>query len=145
MSGSMSDDQAQPSASVLAPNSGQEGVARGFTALHSAALLDDVERAEALLACGADIDAQDAEYGMTPLLEAMSEGDGDFTGPKVARLLIERGANTAIKDVQGRTVLDYAQDYYDCWIEHADSVWLGPKQLDLIELIRRTAAHQALR
>jgi len=118
---------------------------RGFTALHLAALLDDAECAEALLACGADINAQDAEYGLTPLLEAMSEGDGDFRGPAVARLLVERGADVAIKDVEGRTVLDYAQDYYDCWIEDADRIWLGRKQLDLIELIRRTAAHQALR
>ena len=125
-------------------NSDQPAGRRGWTALHSAALLDDVERAEALLARGADINAQDTEYGMTPLMEAMCEGDGDFRGPAVARLLIERGADVTVKDVNGRTVLDYALDYRDCWIEDADAVWLGRKQLDLIELVRRTAAQQAL-
>ena len=118
---------------------------RGYTALHLAAQLNDVQCSEALLDCGADMNVQEAEFGQTPLLEAMNEGDGDFRGPEVARLLIEHGADVTIKDMDGRTVLNYALDYYDCWIEFADSVWLGQRQLDLIELVRRTAAHQALR
>ncbi len=35
--------------------------------LHDAACIGDVELVEALLECGADPDAVDAEYGMTPL------------------------------------------------------------------------------
>ena len=115
----------------------------GFTALHSAALLDDVPCAEALLDCGADINIQETNSGQTPLLEAMNEGDGDFRGPKVARLLIERGADVTIRDTDGRTVLDYALDYYNCWSAFPDSEWLREDQRDLIELVRHTAANQA--
>jgi len=113
------------------------GGSHGFTALHLAALLDDVACAVALLDCGADINAQASGYGGTPLMEAMSEGDGNFIGPNVARLLIERGANLALQDAQGKTVLDYALDYYNCWIDESASVWLGPSQRELIELVRQ--------
>lgn len=44
-------------------------------------------------------------------MEAMSEGDGDFMGPDVARMLMERGADLSIQNTHGSTVLDYALDY----------------------------------
>ena len=63
-----------------------------FPPLHSAAAQDALECAEILLNSGADINAKDEGNGMTALQWALSES----SSPRVARLLIERGA-----DVQG--------------------------------------------
>ena len=115
----------------------------GFTALHLAATLNDVPCAQALLDCGADLNVQETEFGQTPLMEAMSEGDGDFMGPDVARMLIERGADRTIQSTHGSTVLDYALDYQSSWSAFPDSVWLGESQRSLIELVRLTVATQA--
>ncbi len=114
----------------------------GLSALHLAALLNDVECAAMLLDCGADVDVQETEFGNTPLHEATAEGDGDFIGPDVARLLIERGADLTIKDKDGKTVSVYTREYYDNWSRFTESVWLGENQLALIELVQQATADQ---
>ena len=58
--------------------------------LHFAAEQDSLQCAEILLNAGADIDAKDAINGMTALEFALDE----MVGPRVARLLIVRGADT---------------------------------------------------
>jgi ankyrin repeat protein len=64
--------------------------------LHFAAGRDALECAQILLNHGADIDAEDSLNGMTALEFALDE----MVGPRVARLLIERGAN--IRGALGR-------------------------------------------
>ena len=58
--------------------------------LHFAAAQDSFECAEILLHAGADVDAKDVLNEMTALEFALDE----MVGPRVARLLIERGADT---------------------------------------------------
>lgn len=58
--------------------------------LHIAAVQDALECAQILLDYGAHIDAKDELNGATALMFALNE----MSGPRVARLLIERGANT---------------------------------------------------
>lgn len=60
-----------------------------FPPLHTAAARDALECAEILLNYGANINAKDELNGATALQWALSE----FSSPRVARLLIERGAN----------------------------------------------------
>jgi hemoglobin len=69
------------------------------TALHMAARRGNVEVAEALLDCGADIEARDS-LGETPLRRAVNCGK---TG--VASLLLTRGANPHSKGSKGLTPL----------------------------------------
>ena len=76
-------------------------------------------------------------------MEAMSEGDGDFMGPDVARMLMERGADLSIQNTHGSTVLDYALDYQSGWSAFPDSAWLGESHRSLIELVRLTGETQA--
>jgi hypothetical protein len=72
---------------------------RGNTPLHSAAWYGDLEMVQVLLECGVDVDAQNSYYS-TPLSLA-SRGRHD--DPRVARLLIERGADTNPRGSKGFT------------------------------------------
>lgn len=64
--------------------------------LHIAAVQDALECAQILLDHGAEIDAKDELNGVTALMFALDE----MSGPRVARLLIERGAD--IRGALGR-------------------------------------------
>ena len=79
-----------------------EGVKR-CTALHMAARRDNVEAAEALLQCGANIEARDSS-GETPLRRAVNCGQ---TG--VARLLLEKGADRHSTGSKGLTPVTAAR------------------------------------
>jgi uncharacterized protein len=72
------------------------------TPLHWAASSDDVEAATALLDAGADIDAPGAVLGGGPPL-ADAVGFGQW---QVARLLVDRGAATRLKDAAALGLLD---------------------------------------
>ena len=71
------------------------------TPLHSAAFYGDLEMVQVLLEYGVDVDAQNGYY-ITPLNFA-SEYHDDL--PRVARLLIERGADPNKPDMDGSTPL----------------------------------------
>lgn len=77
---------------------GREGV-KHCTALHMAARRGNVEAAEALLDCGADIEARDS-VGDTPLRRAVNCGK-----TAVAASLISRGANLNSRGSKGLTPL----------------------------------------
>jgi hypothetical protein len=69
------------------------------TALHMAARRGNAEIAEALLDCGAGIDARDS-LGHTPLRRSVNCGKA-----QVARLLLKRGADVRSRDNKGLTPL----------------------------------------
>jgi ankyrin repeat protein len=71
----------------------RDGVKR-CTALHMAARRDNVEAAEALLDCGADIEARDS-LGDTPLRRSVNCGK-----TAVASLLLSKGAECIQKGVR---------------------------------------------
>jgi len=75
----------------------------GFTALHYAARLGNKDAAELLIARGADVNAKDKQ-GHTPLCVA------DNHDYKVAELLINKGADSAIRTESHRTLLQLAQE-----------------------------------
>jgi ankyrin repeat protein len=74
----------------------------GRSALHYAALGDDLETAAALLWSGADPSAKDRQ-GMAPLHFAAQEGS-----LRVAELLLEQGADVDSEDGNGNTPLSTA-------------------------------------
>lgn len=92
---------------------------RGFTPLHCAAAHgfceQAVEVAEALLACGADVNARSRKLGLVPLHEA--------TGSDVIRLLVARGADPNLRNDAGLTPLEYM---------------IKDKRLDDAEYLRRS-------
>jgi len=116
-------------------------ITRTFTPLHSASSSNDVQKAKVLIDAGVNINAQ-CEYGLTPLMIALCEGDGDFMGPEVARLLIESGADVSLRDKDGETVLEYVNNYFEGYIQYPDmaKTFLGASQRELIDLVRRVAA-----
>lgn len=75
----------------------------GWTPLHYAAASGDVGITTLLLDRQADIDAR-APTGVTPLMMAAQEGQGD-----VVRLLLARGANAYLLDNNKRTALRIAE------------------------------------
>jgi ankyrin repeat protein len=87
---------------------------------------------ELLLDAGADIDGQD-ERGRTALHGAVFAGYND-----VARLLIERGADTRITDNEGLTALAIARDGYEVF--RGQSISIDPQAADLIAGLTGAAA-----
>ncbi len=73
--------------------------ADGTTALHLAAYEDDVARARALVAAGADPDAVN-DYGSFPLAEAANIGN-----PEMIDLLLDAGADPELANADGQTAL----------------------------------------
>ena len=73
--------------------------------LFNAVMAKDIQRVQALLAQGANVNAQDVA-GTTPLMEASR-----WHHPDVVRLLIERGANIHARDMGGSTELMVASIY----------------------------------
>ena len=75
-----------------------------ITALHYAASNDDPSVVEILLKNGANVNAR-TELGGTPLLFAVQRGRA-----KIIELLLDYGANAAIPDSEGRTVMEFIRD-----------------------------------
>jgi len=76
--------------------------ATGSTALHHAAQFGNADAAEVLIANGADINAKDNQ-GHSPLYVAVNHGYS------VAKLLMDKGADSTIETASGQTLLQLAQ------------------------------------
>ncbi|HEY1911980.1 MAG TPA: ankyrin repeat domain-containing protein [Vicinamibacterales bacterium] len=77
------------------------------TALHLAAAGRSVEVVRLLLEAGAVVDALDMR-GMTPLMFAVAT---DNPEPRIAQLLVSKGASLTIATPQGETAIDWARKY----------------------------------
>ncbi len=78
---------------------------RGWTALHYAAAKGNTEIVTLLLDKRADINARSPRH-ITPLMMAARNGK-IYT----VKLLLDHGADAALKDLDGRSVIDWAQAY----------------------------------
>jgi len=77
---------------------------RGFTPLVLATYLNQKAVTELLLDHSADINAQDAMMGNTALMGVCFKGSYEL-----AKLLVDKGADTTLKNNQGETALDFAK------------------------------------
>ncbi len=84
-------------ADIRARNSG------GFTALHAAAYVGDVDTASKLLGKGANVNDQENKAGVTPLSVAAEEGHVGMV-----RVLVEHGADLEAGERNGYTPLSRA-------------------------------------
>ena len=75
----------------------------GQTALHIAALWGNAEACAALLRHGADLNAQNALSGATPLHMAASSNKDLSRRVECARLIVEAGADLTIVDYENKT------------------------------------------
>jgi len=71
--------------------------------IHQAAYEGNLEAVKQHLAAGANVNAKEVEFGMTPLILAADEGQKD-----VVELLITAGADVHAKDGEGFTPMDHA-------------------------------------
>lgn len=76
-----------------------------WSALHEAAVLGDLESAQALLKAGADPNRREAQNQGTPLHVACFQGHLE-----ICRLLLNRGAQVNLRDGEGLTPLFHAKD-----------------------------------
>jgi ankyrin repeat protein len=86
--------------------------AKGNTPLHEAAAGDwgSLTAIHTLLRHGAKPDPVGAD-GITPLMLAASRGEFECI-----RTLLQAGANPMQTDLRGNNAINYAQEYYDCWL-----------------------------
>ncbi len=77
----------------------------GYSAMMLAASNGHVEVVRLLLDHGADIDRVEQTQGMTALTWSAQRGQAD-----TVRLLLERGADPSIRDAEGKTARDRAQE-----------------------------------
>ena len=75
----------------------------GFTALHAAAYISDIDTARKLLGKGANLNDQANKAGVTPLSVAAEEGQ-----VRMARILVEHGADLEAGERNGYTPLSRA-------------------------------------
>ena len=80
----------------------------GQTALHIAALWGNAEACAALLRHGAELDAQNALSGATPLHMAASSNKDLSRRVECARLIVEAGADLTIVDYESKTASQQA-------------------------------------
>ena len=92
------------------------------TALHLAAAGRSVEVVRLLLDAGAPIDALDMR-GMTPLMFAVAT---DNPEPRIAQLLVSKGASLTIATPQKETAVDWARKYNDPTVLKALGVQADP-------------------
>ena len=71
--------------------------------IHEAAKIGNIKAVKQHLDAGADVNAKDDKFGMTPLHPAAYEGHKE-----VAEMLIAKGADVNAKDFQSGTPLDEA-------------------------------------
>jgi ankyrin repeat protein len=86
--------------------------AKGNTPLHEAAAGDwgSLTAIRTLLRRGAKADPVGAD-GITPLMLAASRGEVECI-----RALLKAGANPMQTDLRGNNTINYAQEYYECWV-----------------------------
>lgn len=84
-------------------------VGLGLTALHVAAQYGDAKMVELLINAGAKVNAQ-ASRRVTPLHCAIECGDLE-----TIEILIKHGAHSSVRDLDGKTPLDYAGNRKDMW------------------------------
>jgi ankyrin repeat protein len=77
------------------------------TALHMATASGSTEVVKLLLDAGAKVNAADIR-GMTPLMWSVST---DRPQPRVVRMLLEKGADAAVRSKVGETTFDWAQKF----------------------------------
>lgn len=82
--------------------------ANGWTHLHLAALLGDIQKAQLLLSSGADVNARD-NYRLTPLHRAVARGDRNMV-----LLLLAYGADVNAEGEIYGTPLEYAKEKSNC-------------------------------
>lgn len=78
-----------------------------ITPLHMAAAQANFETVELLVKAGSKVNAKDIR-GLTPLALAVAT---DHADPRIARLLLEHGADPAIASAEGETSHDWARKY----------------------------------
>jgi ankyrin repeat protein len=76
----------------------------GWTVLYFATTQDDIQIVQFLIDHGADVNAQDRRLKVTPLIATI-----ESRRSKMAQFLIEYHADLNLRDVYGRTALDYAK------------------------------------
>ena len=87
----------------------------GVTPLHRAVRFRSVAAARELLALGAEVNPVDRKSGSTPLHRAVTSTGAPATAGKqdealaLVRLLVEHGADVALKNKAGKIPLDYAR------------------------------------
>ncbi|ELT88757.1 hypothetical protein CAPTEDRAFT_70103, partial [Capitella teleta] len=83
----------------------------GYTPLHSACNLENVEMVKMLLVMGAEIDKRDKQ-GRTALQTALavSHPSSELTLKRIVEILVAKGANVNVKADRGDTPLHMAAD-----------------------------------
>lgn len=110
------------------------------TALHVATLRGNVTVMEAILAKGADINAQDA-HGMTALMLNVNK---PFNILPTALLLLEKGADLEVKNNKGQTVMQIASDRYNDGWESAENANVGTLIEKMQQKLKQEKAAQAV-
>jgi len=84
---------------------------QGYSALHYAVIMNQVELVEMLLSLGADVNLQGVN-GKTPLMACASAGMlSDSDSCAISTILIQHGADSSVKSSNGETAAEIAKIY----------------------------------
>jgi len=103
----------------------EPGCGKGRTGLQEAAARGHQEVVRVLLENSSRVDHQDYWNGRTPLMEAAKGGHAE-----VVMLLIKYGASTELRDFEGMTAYDWA-DQYNKKVEVENQIQLWKQLSDL--------------